>query len=277
MSALEIDQQLSWQRWQRIGRTVLIAHNGPMTPTQKECAAVLGAGRRAILCGRSAASRFGLAGWDDGLIHVLVERGTTPPDLPLPTAVHESRRYLPSVDPHPARVPPMTRLERSIVDASAWTWHPRSACGLIIAAVQQRLTRPVLLRNELERVGQVRHRTLLRTVLSDVEGGAEALSEVDFGRLCRRHRLPTPVRQQVRLDPHGRRRYLDVEMRTRSGKQLGIEIDGAAHLIVGTYWTDMARANELIISGQSLLRFPTVALYCDEYTVVDQLRRALDH
>jgi hypothetical protein len=92
MSAVEIEHQLTWRRWQLPAKTVIVTHNGPLTPTQKQRAAVLGAGRRAALCGRSAASRFGLAGWDDGLIHVLVERGTTPPRLPLPVAVHESRR-----------------------------------------------------------------------------------------------------------------------------------------------------------------------------------------
>ena len=65
-------------------------------------------------------------------------------------------------------------------------------------------------------------------------------------------------------------------MRSRRGKVWLIEIDGAAHLIVGNYWHDMSRANELILGGDSLLRFPTVALYVDEATVVDQLRRALD-
>jgi hypothetical protein len=276
LSPDEVEYQLGWGRWQHICRTVIVAHNGPLTPAQQQWASVLGAGRRAALCGRSAAAHHGLDGWDDGRIHVLVERGTTPPLLPFPVAVHESRRYFPRIDPHPVRVPPMTRVERSIVDAAAWTRHSRSACGLVIAGVQQRLTSPGRLVEELHTVGAVRHRKLLRTVLADVEGGAQALSEVDFGRLCRRHGLPIPMRQSVRLDHQGRRRYIDVELRTRRGKQMLVEVDGAVHLIVGTYWSDMARNNELVIAGQSLLRFPTVALYLDEAAVVDQLRRSLD-
>ena len=78
------------------------------------------------------------------------------------------------------------------------------------------------------------------------------------------------------MDNNGRRRYIDVEIPTRRRKRLAIEIDGAAHLIVGSYWQDMARANEIVLSGQSLLRFPTVALYLDEATVVDQLRRTIN-
>jgi hypothetical protein len=38
----------------------------------------------------------------------------------------------------------------------------------------------------------------------------------------------------------------------------------------------MARANELVISGSSVLRFPSLALYSDEALVVDQLRRMVD-
>jgi very-short-patch-repair endonuclease len=78
------------------------------------------------------------------------------------------------------------------------------------------------------------------------------------------------------VDNVGRRRYVDVEMRTRRGRKLVVEIDGAVHLIVGNYWSDMARANELVIAGQSILRFPTVALYLDEALVADQLRRAVN-
>lgn len=276
MSRDAIKRQLAWERWQPIGSTVVANHNGPLTQEQQQFAAVLGAGTRAALCGRSAAACQGLTGWDDGLIHVLVEHGTTPPALPLPVKIHESRRYVPTADQRPARTPPMVTFDRSVIDAAAWTSRQRSACGLVIAAVQQRLTKPDRLLEQLDKVGRVRHRRLLRTVLRDVAGGAQALSEVDFGRLCQRYGLPAPVRQSVRVDGQGRRRYVDVEMRSRSGKSWLIEIDGAVHLIVGNYWTDMARANELVIGGESLLRFPTVMLYLDEATVVHQLRRALD-
>lgn len=271
-----IKRLLAFRQWQPIGTTVVASHNGPLTPEQQRYAAVLGAGARAALCGRSAAAVQGLTGWDDGLIHVLVERGTTPPSMPLPVKIHESRRYTPTKDRRPAGTPPMVTLDRSIIDAAAWTSRPRSACGLVIAAVQQRLSKPHRLLAQLDDVGRVRHRRLLRTVLRDVAGGAQALSEIDFGQLCHRYGLPAPLRQSVRKDSQGRRRYVDVEMQSRSGKTWLIEIDGAVHLVVGSYWTDMARANELVIGGDSLLRFPTVMLYLDEAAVADQIRRALD-
>jgi hypothetical protein len=52
-------------------------------------------------------------------------------------------------------------------------------------------------------------------------------------------------------------------------------VDGAVHLLETTYWDDMSRANELLIAGQPLLRFPTVALRLDEARAAGQIRRAL--
>jgi very-short-patch-repair endonuclease len=72
----------------------------------------------------------------------------------------------------------------------------------------------------------------------------------------------------------GRRRYLDAVVESETGVRVACEVDGAIHLLPLTYWDDMSRANELLIAGQSLLRFPTLALRLDEALVADQIRRA---
>ncbi len=51
-----------------------------------------------------------------------------------------------------------------------------------------------------------------------------------------------------------------------------VEIDGAAHRAVVTYWDDMYRGNELVISGEPVLRHPSVAVRLDEARVIEQLR-----
>ena len=125
-------------------------------------------------------------------------------------------------------------------------------------------------------MGRVRHRRLLERALADAEGGAQALpksiSATCVGVLVCTHRYG----QALRVGNVGPRRYVDVEMRTWRGRRLVVEIDGAVHLIVGNYWSDMARANELVIAGQSVLRFPTVALYLNEALVADQVRRTVN-
>ena len=131
------------------------------------------------------------------------------------------------------------------------------------------------LRDALEFAPRVRHRHLLLAAVDDIEQGAHALSEIDMARLCRRHGLPEPVRQAVRVEPSGRRRYLDVEWTTQNGRSVVAEIDGALHLAPARWWDDSLRQNELVIAGSVVLRFPTVVLRTDEGLVVDQLRRAL--
>ena len=105
--------------------------------------------------------------------------------------------------------------------------------------------------------------------------GAQALSEIDFARLCRRHGLPEPRRQSVRVDAAGRRRYLDAEWVRADGRRVVAEVDGAVHLVPRRYWDDMERANELVLDGRLVLRFAAFAVRAYPRTVATQLRRAL--
>lgn len=271
----QLDAQLAARRWRALGPVVVVLHNGPLTYRQRLWAAVLNAGSVAALCARTAAAEAGLTGWESDCIEVVVPRGTTLTPLPgVAVKVHESRRFG-ADDIHPARRPPQTTAERSVIDAAVWTRRPRSACGLVAAAVQQRITTPDRLLAELDLAGKVRHRRLLRTALVDIGGGAQALSEIDFGRLCRRYGLPEPERQVVRIEPNGRRRYLDVLLRGPDGRTLVVEVDGAVHLLPERYWDDMSRDNELVIAGERRLRVPTIAIHLEPERVADQVRRAL--
>jgi hypothetical protein len=116
----------------------------------------------------------------------------------------------------------------------------------------------------------------MRLALADIAGGAEALSEIDFHRLCRRYGLGAVVGQSIRLDGAGRRRYLDGEIVSPGGGRVSFEVDGAHHLATESYWQDMSRGNELLIAGQAQLRFPSIACRLDPGKVADQLRRALE-
>jgi hypothetical protein len=111
--------------------------------------------------------------------------------------------------------------------------------------------------------------------LADIAQGADALSEIDLARLCRRWRLPEPVRQAVRIEPSGRRRYLDAEWKTRRGRRLVAEVDGAIHLAPRQWWDDQLRQNEVVLTGDLVLRFPTVIVRHEQPLVADQLVRGL--
>jgi hypothetical protein len=235
--------------------------------------AVLAGGKLCALAARTAAAAAGLVGWEPPTLEVLVPRGTTYPDLPFPVRVHESRRFSP-LDVRPSW-PPRVSVERALIDAGAWAARPRTSCGLLAAGVQQRLTSAARLLELLADSGQIRHRRIMARALTDIDGGAQAVSEMDFVRFCARHRLPRPQLQHVRKDAQGRRRYLDATLKLPGGRPVRVEIDGALHLVVQTYWNDMWRTNDLVIGKELALRFPSYVIYADDADAIEQLRRAL--
>jgi hypothetical protein len=178
----------------------------------------------------------------------------------------------------PSTMNAMRRLHRAAYAATlaASTFvNPRPACGILAAAVQQRLVRPDELIRAVETFPRVRHRASLLSAAADIAQGTQALSEIDLARICRRAGLPEPVRQGVRLGTDGRRRYLDAEWRRSDGRRVVVEVDGALHLIPARWWSDQLRQNELVLADDLVLRFPSVILRLEPALVVGQLTRAL--
>src|SRR5690606_34080718 len=117
-----------------------------------------------------------------------------------------------------------------------------------------------------------RERALVLETIGYVRLGAEAVSEIDFVKLCRAYGLPQPDLQRTRTDASGRVRYLDAfweEFR------LHAEVDGGYHLDAESYWADMERQNGLWIDGELILRFAAWAVRHEPERVASQLRRAL--
>jgi hypothetical protein len=259
--------QVAARRWQALGPRVVVLHNGPLTPRQQRWRAVLSQ-HHAALAGLTATADYGLSGFGDETVHILVAHGTRVASMP-GVRVHVSRRFG-EEDIAPGRLLPTVRVERALVDAASWTHAPRKACGLLAAGVQQRLTTASRLRTELRSATKARHHALLTLVLGDIEGGADSFAEIDFGRLARRAGLPPPRRQAFRLDRAGRRRWLDADFGSFSA-----EVDGAVHLRPLRYWDDMERQNDLVIAtAKPILRFSTVAFRLIPDTVVAQLAAA---
>jgi Protein of unknown function (DUF559) len=238
--------------------------------------AILWAGHGAALAGLTAARLQGFRGFDDKgqTIYVIrpigrTVRATRPP---LRLVVHHSRR-LTSADIHPVRQPPQTRIARSLVDAASWMGTDRGAQAVLAAGVQQRLVRVSDLLAEADRNERLHRRKLIGSTLADIAGGSHALSELDFIKLVvRQFNLPEPDRQVARRDGQGRLRWLDAVWEK---VRLVVEIDGAAHVDVLTYWDDMDRDNNLQLGGHRVLRFPAwVIRYRPEY-VAAEIRRAL--
>lgn len=267
-----IRAQVRAGRWQRIGRAVIL-HNGEPTNAEVTRAGLIVLGPRAVTTAFTALEQWGLTGWQRNRIHVLVPRGARvvrPDEIPL--RIHYTDRWDPSTFNQHRQ---LHRPSPAAVRAASTFTNPRPACGLLAATVQQRLVRPADLVGAVENEPRVRHRAALLSAAHDIAGGAQALSEIDFAQLCRSSGLPQPVRQAVRTDPFGRRRYLDAEWRRADGQRVVVEVDGALHLVSQHWWDDQLRQNELVIDGDVVLRYPSVVVRCREPIVIDQLVRAL--
>lgn len=259
--------------WQAFGALAVVLHNTSLTHTQRVWAAVLNAGSQGgAAAGLTAAATYGLRGYDSADVHLLLPRGARITAI-AGVQVHFTRRPL-AMAVHPSRLPAMTRLERSLVDAAGWAANDRDACAILAAAVQQGLTTAHRLVAEVMAGARLRRRKLLLLTLHDIGCGAHSLAELDLVRLARRAGIPAPLLQEVRKDSSGRRRYLDAVFPFRSDRSaFAVEVDGALHLQPETYSDDMTRANDVVISGTPVLRFSALTLRLDPEAVVRQLRR----
>lgn len=219
----------------------------------------------------TAAEVLGLRGWERPEVHILAPAGTRPRSgCPVPFRLHRHRTPV-----RTAGRGDVEFLPDALLRAAATFPSSRPACGLLAAAVQQRCVTADQLAEALERAGLIRHRAPLRHAVGDIAGGSQALSEIDFVRLCRRNGLPLPMRQVLRREPSGRRRYLDATWRRADGRLVVVEVDGALHLAPRRWWDDQLRQNELSLADALVLRFPSVVVRTEERLVVSQLRRAL--
>jgi hypothetical protein len=210
-------------QWQQIGNAFVL-HSGIPSSDQLEWAAVLTAPGLVAVTARIAAERYGLRGFAPDAIDILVARGDGLPVRIRGVHWHESRRFVEGDIAIGFSLSTVSR-GRAIVDAAAWTRLPRVACALMAASVQQRVVPTCALRQELAVAGAIRHGRILRSILADIEGGADSMAEIDFVKIARKAGLPSPIRQSVRLDSSGRRRYLDVDFGT-----FAVEVDGGLHL-----------------------------------------------
>jgi hypothetical protein len=266
-----IRAQVKAGRWRRWGYAIAL-HNGPLTREQRWAVARIHGGPRALITGFTSAEACGLTGWERETVDVLVPLGARRnAKSPVAFRVHRRREWE-GVRMHAAG---WHHPADAVLLAAATFDSPRPACGLLAAAVQQRVVRPDEVSAALDRAARIRHRAVLRSAVADIAQGSDALSEIDLVRLCRRAGLPAPTQQAVRRERGGRRRYLDASWRRRDGRLVVVEVDGALHLSPRRWWDDQLRQNEITLGDALVLRFPSVIVRTQPELVAAQLRRAL--
>jgi hypothetical protein len=264
-----VRNQVAAGRWVERSSTVISTFTGSLGWHEPVWLGVLHAGGDAVVGGLTALEWRGLQRWHRDEITVLVDDHLEFDPVP-GIRFTRTRRSLPWLRDSRHDLP-VARVEPAALLFAGYDRSARTAQGLLAAVVQQRLTTPLALRAELERLRPLRRARLFRAVLSEIDGGAQSVSELDVARLCRRFGLPPPVRQVRRRDAAGRWRFTDCEWVLPDGTVLVLEVDGAFHMEVEHWEDDLARQRRLAGPGRIIVRCTSRELRDEPELVVADL------
>lgn len=270
----DVRSEVRAHRWSVLGRHTIHpgalpnGHDqgdGPVEWPARAWWAVWETGSGVVLDGASALRAAGLRDFRETFVHVIAPRGSHPRSLP-GVRLHVSRR----VDRWPGAGIPRLRVESAVIHAAQRAVSDRQAALVLAMTVQQRLVLPERVLDQWRLVRRSPRRELLDAVILDVCAGAQALSELDFARLCRKRGLPEPTRQVVRSTSTGRI-YLDVWWEEL---QLGAEVEGGHHTQGLNAVDDALRQNEVVLQNGTLLRLPVLGLRLAPDRFMDQVAAA---
>jgi hypothetical protein len=147
VTAHHVATQVAAHRWREAAPAVIALTTGWYSPDQRLWLAILNAPARAWLTGLTALNRYGMTGWHRDELMVLTEKGAHPPRLP-GIRYRETRRP-PDVVRDLSAGLPCAPATRCAIEGAGTERAARTAQGLVIAVVQQRLATPEALRREL--------------------------------------------------------------------------------------------------------------------------------
>jgi hypothetical protein len=244
-----IDGRVASGRWQRLHTGVFATFSGPVPRAARLWGAVLRAGGDAVLSHHTAAEVWNLTDQSSSSIHVSVPRQAGSLDIP-GLVLHYSSR-LPGAR-HPARLPPQTTLEETVLDLADLSPTAEDAVGWAIKACQRRLTTPDRITAALETRNRARWRCDLTDAITEVRAGVHSPLELRYLRdVERRHGLPRGDRQAVTMR-RGTRQYADVRYTEYS---VVVELDGVLAHPADARKHDSRRDNANTLDGFQTLRY----------------------
>jgi Transcriptional regulator, AbiEi antitoxin len=236
-------------RWRRMHRGVYATFSGEPTRLAQLWAAVLNAGPGAMLSYQTAAELARLTDRPSELVHVTVPKTRRVAKTP-GIVVHYSRRAREAL--HPAKLPPQTRIEETVLDLANAAKTFDDACGWVTRSLQRGLTTQAGLGYYLELRRKIRWRAELAELLTLDAAGLHSVLELRYRRDVERpHGLPRGTRQaRFRRSDHNE--YRDVLYETYLA---AVELDGElAH--IGEAWRrDARRDNAAAADGIITLRY----------------------
>lgn len=252
-----VDGLLRNGRWQHLYLGVYAAYTG--TPSRQSLlwAAVLRCGPDAALSHFTAAELDGVAGPRTEAIHVTIPRAAR-----IRISEQELRSALPRIrlhrsarigsTRHPARTPPRTRVEETVLDLIELAPDLDAVVGWLTAACGGRCVTPGQIRSAMAARAKMRWRADVLAVLGEVADGVHSNLEWRYVRHVERpHGLPKAERQ-AKVTRGLRSAYLD---NLYAAFRVIVELDGAAWHPAEGRWNDIHRANFAARSGMITLRY----------------------
>ena len=238
-------------RWRPIHWGVYATFTGPVNREARLWAAVLYAGKGALLSHETAAELHGLSDRPSPLIHVTVPacRRVRPASG---LVIHTSAQADPGAR-FPRGVIPRTFAEETVLDLVHAACDLDTACGWIAAASGRRLTGEGPLRTTMNNRTKLRWRTQIDEIVTAAAGGAHSVLEFRYDRdVERAHALPAAECQVPFTKPDGRRGFRDRYYRKFG---LVLELDGKQAHPEHRRGLDRARDNAVTADGGSTLRY----------------------
>ncbi len=212
-------------------------------------AAILYAGPGAMLSHQTAAELWKLADGQSSAIHVTVP-GNRRVRRRTGIALHLSARAGSAV--HPARNPPRTRLEETVVDLWEIARDLDGAVGWVTTALGRRLTTQDKLREAMEARSRIRRRKQLAELLGPDGTGIHSVLEYRYVHDVERPHGLVGAHRQAQARRNGRNEYRD-QLYAEYG--IAIELDGRAAHPGDTRWKDIRRDNAAAAAGITTLRY----------------------
>lgn len=236
-------------RWQWVLPRVYLVFTGHVSYMTRAWTGLLYAGPGAALGMQTAEYLWRLSDTPPDQVHVIVpvdRRVAKQPGLRIHIRTAVPLRM------HPARLPPMTRVEETVLDLVEQANRAEEVVDLLTRACQRRLTTAPKLWAAAEKRKKLRWRGLVAEVVDDVRDGAVTVIERRWRRDVElAHGLPTGSRNRREV-AGGRSRYRDVRYLEL---QMVVELDGRAAHPDELRHRDMRRDNAIAEVGDVTLRY----------------------
>lgn len=140
---------------------------------------------------------------------------------------------------------PTCQLEPAILLWAGYEATTRAGHGVLVAAMQQRLTTGKRMVEWVDLLKPLRRAKAFKETISRADGGAQSMAEIDLGPMCRQFEMPQPTRQTPRTDRVGKKRWTDAEWELEDGTVVILEVDGGYHLDIVQAGDDYKRTRRM--------------------------------